>query len=285
MISNALSLSVVLSFLIVNNITAMPDCKCTLGDIYQNLKSIDYKYHIDHYEQFSGFDFSKFKPLEGQMNGDDFYKIGFDSLGKIVEINHYEKEPRLTNFRMPVYYFKDMIIFGYEGYWNDFARKSVGYFNSGFFVHVWCSGSNYFINTSSQFGNTPEASADFEGSFPINDMSQLSSIIYLNESFFPTKILRISNQTIVMGSELIYKDFPLLDHERVFFFNIPEYGFDLSISSGKPLEQYLRLFEAVDQFSVNAYPRIKKEYYSLPLWIWAGAHDYLHSNQSLGYPE
>ncbi|UII31988.1 hypothetical protein LVD17_27245 [Fulvivirga ulvae] len=273
-IKNSLLIVFFLSLTTCTNGQKMNTCNTNLRNVYQFLKGIDYSYNVSDYRDFKGFDFNKFEPISGEINYDDYYRVGYDSNDEIVEINHYEKELILTNFRMPVYQSDSFIVFGYEGFWRDYDRKDEGHFNAGFFLHIKQNEKNYFINTLSQFSYNPDGKANFSGNFPIGEMDEISAILYLDDKLYPEKMIRISKGQIVMGSEFHYaKDF-VVQYEILHVFNIPELNLDLQVSYETCIDDYQKLLNK-RTFAVRVYPDVKKQNYALPFWIWAGAHDYV----------
>jgi hypothetical protein len=245
----------------------------TLGEIFDQVNQISSAPKASSYKDFGGFNFESFEPVNKTINLDDYYKIGYNDKGEIVEISHFERTVRLTNFKLIVFNFTKFYVCLYQDLWDDYKREKTGYFSNGFFLHDKANGRNYFINNLSQFKLRSESRDKYLGDFRRSNLSDLSSVVFIGNDLYPSHVVRISKGKVVLGSEMIYEDDNKgLSCEKVYIFNIPEFEHDLSldINSKTCINDLLSFFDSVYQFTMVTKPIMNPKYTMVPLWTLAG---------------
>ncbi len=262
-------------------------CPVTLGEVYNfALDKSNGSTAEDiqlYFKTFKDFNFKEFSPIEGEVNPDFYYKLGYTKTGKLIEIHHYEIYPKYNNFRMVLYDTSNFVILSFENWYDDYERN--GEYGSdylpGVFVYLKQEKITFFINTMKHF-NEKVVEHFYDGNYPIGKFQEISSIVELDENLYPTRLIKISKGLPILGSESKYLDDNYLSKELLFLLNVPDYLEDNPLI----IEEKTCLNNIVDQvfqkksspiFCLETDPnnvvsvRLAKQ----PLWLQEGLSDKL----------
>ncbi len=226
------------------------------------------KTRVSYSSKFRGFDFKNFVPISGDIDSTEYYKIGYNSVGAITEINHYENKANLNNWRMVLYHSKNFIIVGVEDWTDNYLRTGESYdFLPGFLVYLKASKTMFFINTY------PLGNLQFKPIFPVFGLTDISYVAKVNPELQMTRLFRFIDGKISFFSEIeLYEDNRRIIREVVY----------------EPMMKNLILNEKTCFNSFDSYadshkelssmkvkiPCIPKDNSRFPLWFFGGAHNY-----------
>lgn len=237
----------------------------TISNIETDSSYLDER--VDHYTYHDEFDFSVFLPKNTLNDSTDYYKIGYDSIGQIIEVNHFEEKTRLGNWKMILFHVNNIIIIGIEDWAEDFDRKATSYdFLPGFLVYLKESKTMYFVNTFAlghmQFGPF----------FPVFNLNDISYICAVNSNLQITHLFKFENLTLSNMSEIILlKDNRTILHQESYDLN-GSFKLKGDLEFNSLLDHFIIQKESSKMQVVK--PCMPPEDRGFPLLFFAGTHLY-----------
>lgn len=246
------------------------DC-LRVGDILTHLRDASFQPPaISYYETYFRFDLINFNPVDGEgKSPNDYFKCGFDKRGKCVSVEHFERAPRLSNFKMNLYEFEYFRAYTFQ------VPLDTGYrYRPVFFIVSKRSRSAFMINISPQIGEA-DVGRHLHEELYVGDLKSLSAIMVLNDDFVPTSLVRLFEAKMIYGSVMKYESgSTYLEKERLFMFRNLANEYVPTISDTSCLGDLDAVFDRHYDLVFSAEPRIAHADRYMPLWVWGGAHGY-----------
>jgi hypothetical protein len=228
------------------------------------------KPRVSSYSKHSSFDFGSFVPKDGKLDSLEYYEVGVDSDGMITEINHYEANPNLNNWRMVVFQTDDFIIAGVEDWTDDYPRSRGSYdFLPGFLLYVKTSKNLFFINTyHNQLSNV-----HFAPIFPVFESEDISYVACINESLQMTRLFKFGDGKLIYFTNIeVYEDKRTIMRETIYRPIVQDFI----------LQDHTCLSDLDTYFDHNrdrsstkvTKPCLPKNNPRFPLWFFGGGHTY-----------
>lgn len=219
---------------------------------------------------FANFDYCNLNPVTVEIDSSDFYTIGYDSLGKIATLDHFEFESRLVNFHLDFFHFPDYVIFALKDWDSDYYRKNTrGYdYLPGFFVYIKSNSNIYFVNTFRR------GSYYFSPIFPTFGIKGISSISKINSDFYLTHTFRFTRTSLDYFSEIRFEsDEKSIKYEELYFYDkkMPTSFMITDSTNFEDLDSLLFEYKAAK--TLTGLPCIHPSERHMPLWIFAGSHE------------
>lgn len=250
--------------------------QCTLTDVFGKVKGIDLKETRSlTFKKFSSFDFGRFLPIEDRTLDQEF-EVGFSSTGEIREITYIGKSKFSTMYKLLVFDFKDFRVLILK---HLIADKFL--FTPIALVTLKSKEENYAVNFVKKFGKEDACCGPFYFSeFPITDINNISSIMFLDQKLFPTQIVQLSARQIVISSDIHYEhDNPSkIIKEAASFFLSPGYYTNLKINPSMCMSDIVRACQVPPDLVVDMVPNMHG-FEETPLWVFGGAIDYKKCSQ------
>lgn len=260
------------------------NCAYNFEEIFNNARDFSNKKQSLNlkYKEFRDFSFFDFLPIEGNINPHDYFKIGTNENGDIMEITHYETKSanRLSNFTMSLSHYSKYTIYSlrYLGVDLNNLNTEPSYL-AGFFVYIKELKKNYFIGTTKQFWDGGAGMGiEYIDQFPINNFEEISSIINLDSKLRPIEMVRVSNSKIIFGSKFHYDLDIKFTHETIYLFHIPSQNLTNFLTLSKQfciMETFKKLFDnnIPITYVIPEFMHSGKSL-STPLWYISGKHLY-----------
>jgi hypothetical protein len=191
-----------------------PSTCLSIGGVINELKARSFvQPNVDRQERYSKFDLVKFEPIPGEGHSpNDYFICGFDKHNECWSVEHFERAPRLSNFKMNRYEFDQF---------NAYTLQRSGQEDSFlpvFFIVPKGGSEASMINVAEQFGDSHHGMNLFD-EVPVGSIRSLSAIMTLGADFFPTSLVRFHNATPVYGSRIFYENgTTYIENERIFVF-------------------------------------------------------------------
>jgi hypothetical protein len=244
----------------------------TVGDLFTELIGINYSEEAKlTYKKFKYFNFSDFSPVEGVIDSLDYFEVGYNKKGSILEVIRHSKKHKLLNYKFKVYdkgKFKILILKEFDNgkfFFTSLAFISIRNINEY---------ENYMIDVAPRFGPEKSALAFSYEKFPITKLENISAIALLNKDLYPERELKILNSRILMLSDYIYKrdDPRTIDAEIIDFFFTPDKYPALRITS---YTSFVKIFpeENISEYQLSIKPDMH-DLYTEPLWVLKGYYLY-----------
>lgn len=256
--------------------------KITIKEIYDFGKDIAVmavKAKVVKLVSYQSFNFSSLEPINSSnVSHDDYFKIGYDSFGKVIKVYHFEKESRLGNFEMDIYHHEKfkiatLIKLGENCDTSSVENKT---YLKGLFVLLTDIKKIYFINTVRQYDNNCIfcGGVDYESSsFSLGNFQDISVVMLINANFYPEYIFRISFNRLLFVSFPVYdsKNFSLLS-ETLLAYNCAK---NFEIREQTQLKDFDDIIEKNCLYPIaKVIPSINPECSHLPLWLNSGIYYY-----------
>lgn len=250
---------------------AQPCSSFSIGQFFDELKSLKPTSEKFSFKRYSDFDFVSFKPIDILKDDSLHYvDVGYDTNKNVKELIFRKSN---ENYSLIVYDFKDHRILLLK---LQDASDEWLYTPTAILVSK-CG--NYMINVRQLFEVDYNPYELFKY-FPISSFEKVSCLMSLRDDLYPEEFIRFSNGKIATFSGLKYespKSYQL-EWEDVHFFVDPDHYYsNLSIdknSSMKEIMEKTTILRTISNMIVFAKPNVFKEI-DAPLWIFSGAHSYL----------
>jgi hypothetical protein len=249
-----------------SNSQSVQNCLC-LQDVIKKINATDFKDpDIGSSKRFTNFDFVSFLPFNDSMiSPNDYFVAHFDNQGKVRAVEHFENAPRFSKFKSVLFDFEAFRLYTIQ------SGESTNYYPAVFIVNKK-SQQSYYINLVPQFDERNSARMDFDG-VPKVSLHRISSIMLLNNRFYPEVLLRFSTGRLVLGSDILYEDDKSTLKGEIGYIMLTEKGDTIEITGDMCLAKLSTLSgNIVLRFPLT--PNIPWGNASLPLWVWGGAHYY-----------
>jgi len=223
------------------------------------------------FKRYSSFNFESFTPLTGRIDSNDYFEVGYDSKGTILEITHHAEIKSPLNYKFLVFDLTEIKLLVIQ------KKSDGGYAHAGTAIIMFKRSNEYYmISFIPRFG-TNDSSNEYStfSTFDVADLKQISSIMSLGKDLYPTHALRLSEGRVVISSLIYYsRDKPhVLDYEAASMYLSADFYSDLKLSEDTCLQDLFRKTERPGDLGLYLYPNMHG-FNEVPLWIWGGVHDY-----------
>jgi hypothetical protein len=247
------------------------DC-LTLGSIIFELGQVKFDApSITTHRKSSGFDFLNFRPLQDNSNisPNDYFVEGFDKDGVCRIVTHVENAPRLSSFEMSLYETPKLRVITIKSKEQDEL-----YYRPVVFVVNPMNKNAYLLNFARQFGSNENSNYKYDA-LPLFRLDSLSAVMFLDENFFPTSLIRLNEHQLVLGSKMLYESGShKIESEEVIVFWRPGKPNPV-VDSNSCIDLIKDELEYNYDLKFTAQPKVPHSNFDMPLWVWNGSHKYL----------
>jgi hypothetical protein len=254
----------VLSLFTISNLSAQE--ACSIGLMVEELnKCKDNLSENLRWAVFGNFDFTKFAPAEGKINGVSYYEVGTNSKGQIKEIIYVIHKARNVAIKMIVSnagnakILRIKMLSGGDYGWTPLV------------IFLYPTGAHYLLNTLPIF---KEDLQHFMGmtysEWPHVNLKNISVIMQLSADLKVDAMIKLLNGRVVIRSYFDYKDDRVFETNRFYFESVEPTNSNV-LTNQTCLTEFM--FPPIPEFSLEVEPDMIG-LTNAPLWIFGGVHDY-----------